>query len=207
MPPRLVQNEASWLAFSDLVFVDPVGTGFSRVIEKDKDKGGDEKEKKDDALDPKEFFGEKRDLESMCEFMGRWLSGNGRWGSPVFIAGESYGGYRVGRLARMLQESTGVGLNGAILISPWLEISPLNSTGNDVLGWIDRLPTMAAAAVHHGRSRAFAHGTALDEVLRDAEAFATGDYASFLTRVASMPSRSATASSPGSPTCSACRST
>ena len=128
MPPRLVQNEASWLAFSDLVFVDPVGTGFSRVIEKDKDKGGDEKEKKDDA-------------------------------------------------------------------------------DYDVLGWIDRLPTMAAAAVHHGRSRAFAHGTALDEVLRDAEAFATGDYASFLTRVASMPSRSATASSPGSPTCSACRST
>lgn len=189
MPPRLVQNEASWLAFSDLVFVDPVGTGFSRVIDKDKDKdkGGDEKERKDDALDPKEFFGEKRDLESMCEFMGRWLSGNGRWGSPIFIAGESYGGYRVGRLARMLQESTGVGLNGAILISPALEISPLNSTDYDVLGWIDRLPTMAAAAVHHGRSRAFSDGTALDEVLGGAEAFATGDYASFLTRGASMP--------------------
>jgi carboxypeptidase C (cathepsin A) len=187
MPPRLVQNEASWLAFSDLVFVDPVGTGFSRVIEKDKDKSGDEKEQKDDTLDPKEFFGEKRDLESMCEFMGRWHSGNGRWGSPVFIAGESYGGYRVGRLARMLQESTGVGLNGAILISPALEISPLNSTDYDVLGWIDRLPTMAAAAVHHERSRAFAAGTALDEVLRDAEAFATADYASFLTRGASMP--------------------
>jgi carboxypeptidase C (cathepsin A) len=187
MPPRLVQNEASWLAFSDLVFVDPVGTGFSRVIEKENEKGGDEKEKKDDALDPKEFFGEKRDLESMCEFMGRWLSGNGRWGSPVFIAGESYGGYRVGRLARMLQESTGVGLNGAILISPALEISPLNSTDYDVLGWIDRLPTMAAAAVHHGRSRAFADGTTLDEVLRDAEAFATSEYASFLTRGASMP--------------------
>ncbi len=76
MPPRLVPNEASWLEFADLVFVDPVGTGFSRVIEDENgdatkdDKKGD---KKDDATDPKEYFGRKRDLESLCEFMGRWL--------------------------------------------------------------------------------------------------------------------------------------
>ena len=61
-------------------------------------------------LASKEYFGYKRDLESLCEFMGRWLSGHGRWGSPVFIVGESYGGYRVGRLARMLQETAGIGL-------------------------------------------------------------------------------------------------
>src|SRR5918999_3415621 len=187
MPPRLVQNEASWLAFSDLVFVDPVGTGFSRVIEQDKKGNEAAQDKKDDALDPKEFFGEKRDLESLCEFMARWLSGHGRWGSPVFIAGESYGGYRVGGLAKMLQESTGIGLNGAILISPALEISPLNSTDYDVLGWIDRVPTMVAAAVHHGRSRSFANGTALEQVLAESEAFATSEYASFLARGASMP--------------------
>ena len=187
MPPRLVQNEASWLAFADLVFVDPVGTGFSRVIESEKkaDAAKDDK-KKEDATDPKEYFGQKRDLESLCEFMGRWLSSHGRWGSPVFIAGESYGGYRVGRLVRMLQESAGIGLNGAILISPALEISSLSPTDYDVLAWVDALPTMAAAAAHHGRSRVFAAGTALDEVLREAEAFATGDYASFLTRGASM---------------------
>ena len=83
--------------------------------------------KPDDAPDPKEYFGYKRDLESLCEFMGRWLSENGRWGSPVFIAGESYGGYRVGRLARMLQETAGIGLNGAILISPALEITGLDT--------------------------------------------------------------------------------
>jgi len=188
MPPRLVQNEASWLAFSDLVFVDPVGTGFSRVIENEKkaDDGKDDK-KKEDAPDPKEYFGPKRDLESLCEFMGRWLSGHRRWGSPVFIAGESYGGYRVGRLVRMLQESAGIGLNGAVLISPALEITPLSPTDYDVLGWIDRLPTMAAAAVFHGRSRVFPAGTPLDEVLAEAEPFATGDYASFLTRGAAMP--------------------
>jgi carboxypeptidase C (cathepsin A) len=186
MPPRLVQNEASWLAFADLVFVDPVGTGFSRVIDDEKKADAAKDDKKGDATDPTEYFGQKRDLESLCEFMGRWLSSHGRWGSPVFIAGESYGGYRVGRMVRMLQESAGIGLNGAILISPALEISSLVPGDYDVLAWVDALPTMAAAATHHGRSRVFAAGTELDEVLREAEAFATGDYTSFLTRGAAM---------------------
>jgi carboxypeptidase C (cathepsin A) len=188
MPPRLVENESSWLAFTDLVFVDPVGTGFSRIIEPEK-KGDDKDKKPEDATDPKEYFGYKRDLESLCEFMGRWLSENGRWGSPVFIAGESYGGYRVGRLARVLQESAGIGLNGAILISPALEITSLQLGDYDVLSWVDRIPTMAAAAVHHRKSRAFRKGTTLERVLRETEDFATGDYATLLTRGASMPAR------------------
>ena len=186
MPPRLVQNEESWLAFTDLVFVDPVGTGFSRIIENEK-KDDAKDAKKDDAADPKEYFVYKRDLESLCEFMGRWLSDHGRWGSPIFIAGESYGGYRVGRLVRTLQETAGIGLNGAILISPALDLTLLSPTDYDVLGWVDKLPTMALSAVHHGRSRAFATGTALEQVLTEAEEFATGDYATFLTRGASMP--------------------
>jgi carboxypeptidase C (cathepsin A) len=190
MPPKLVENESSWLAFSDLVFVDPIGTGFSRVIEPEK-KGDAAKDgaKPDDAADPKEYFGYKRDLESICELVTRWLSEHDRWGSPVFIAGESYGGYRVARLARTLQETAGVGLNGAILISPALEITGLNPTDYEVLGWIDRVPTMAAAAVHHGRSRAFRKGASLTKVFRDAEEFATGDYTAFLTRGASMPAK------------------
>jgi carboxypeptidase C (cathepsin A) len=187
LPPRLVQNDESWLAFTDLVFVDPVGTGFSRVIHDEQKDGSSDDKKKEKANDPKEYFGYKRDLESLCEFMGRWLSEHNRWGSPIFIAGESYGGYRVGRLVRMLQESAGIGLSGAILISPALEISMLASGDYDVLGWVDLLPTMAAAATHHGRSRAFAAGTPLDDVLREAETFATGDYTAFLTRGASMP--------------------
>ena len=134
MPPRLEQNAESWLAFTDLVFVDPVGTGFSRIIEDEQQDGASEGKKKDKANDPKEYFGYKRDLESLCEFMSRWLSSQDRWGSPVFIAGESYGGYRVGRLVRMLQETAGIGLNGAILISPALEISSLASSDYDVLG-------------------------------------------------------------------------
>lgn len=185
MPVQLVENEASWLAFTDLVFIDPVGTGFSRVIESDED--DDKKKKNKDAPEPKEYFGIKRDLEAMAEFMSRWLSENKRWGSPVFIAGESYGGFRVAKLVRMLQESTGIGLNGAILISPALEFQTLTSTDYDVLAWVDMLPTMALSAAHHGRSRVFGVDTDQREICTRSEEFATGEYATFLTRGASMP--------------------
>ena len=200
MPPRLVPNSESWLPFTDLVFVDPVGTGFSRVIPADArgasagrsggaTSGGASGATKaaDGAGEDGEYFGYKKDLESLCEFIGRWLSEHRRWGSPVLIAGESYGGYRVGRLVRMLQESAGIGLNGAILISPAMEISGLAPNDYDVLAWIDLLPTMALTAVHHGRSREFPTGTADDEVVRHAELFATTDYAALLTRGAAMP--------------------
>jgi carboxypeptidase C (cathepsin A) len=188
LPPRLVSNEDSWLAFTDLVFVDPVGTGFSRVVEREGKEGDARKVPENPAgVGEREYFGYKRDLESLCEFIGRWLSGHGRWGAAVFIAGESYGGYRVGRLVRMLQETTGIGLNGAVLISPALEFATLAPTDYDVLGWVDRLPTMALAAMHHGRSRAFAAGTSADIVLDEAERFATGDYMTLLARGASVP--------------------
>jgi carboxypeptidase C (cathepsin A) len=193
LPPQLVQNESSWLAFADLVFVDPVGTGFSRIIDPDKQgeqqgkqNGGPPQPGGDEKPDPNEYFGQKRDLESLCEFMARWLSENDRWGSPVFIAGESYGGYRVGRLVRMLQEETGIGLNGAILISPALELTGLNGDDYGVVQWVDLLPTMAAGAAFHGRSRAFEAGTPLNAVFAGAEEFASGDYAKFLIRGASL---------------------
>ena len=202
LPPKLVQNESSWLAFADLVFVDPVGTGFSRIIEPDKK--GDKPDKPEgppsagegEKPDPNEYFGQKRDLESLSEFMARWLSENDRWSSPVFIAGESYGGYRVGRLVRMLQEETGIGLNGAILISPALELTALAPSDYSVTTWVDLLPTMAGGAAFHGRSRAFPAGTPLDEVRAGAEEFASGDYATFLIRGAylGVPERERTLS-------------
>jgi len=187
LPPKLVENESSWLAFTDLVFVDPVGTGFSRIVEQEEKKdekggggGGDGKNAED------EYFGPKRDLESLCEFMTRWLSENNRWGSPIFIAGESYGGYRVGRLVRMMQEEAGIGLNGAVLISPALELGGLDMNDYGVVQWIDVLPTMAGAAAHHGRGRALPAGTSLDDVRAAAEEFAAGDYSKFLVLGASL---------------------
>lgn len=175
-PPRLVDNPESWLAFTDLVVVDPVGTGFSRSAP--------------DA-DPTTYFGTERDLDALVEVITRWLGDNNRWHSPVLVAGESYGGYRAARLIRRLQENAGIGVSGSILISPALEFAGLATIGlelgdYDVLPWVDTLPTMALAAAHHGRSRAFGPDTPPHEVRSAAEEFATGEFATFLVRGAAM---------------------
>jgi len=185
-PARLVDNTESWLAFTDLVFVDPVGTGFSRVVEPRTGRTTEPRKGEDKEPDPKAFFGLKRDLESLGEFVTRWLSEHGRWGSPVYVAGESYGGFRAAKMVRLLTETYGVGLSGALMISPALEFSLLDPSDYDVLPWVDVLPTMAAAASLHGRSTAHPGGTRLPRVLADAEEFATGEYTVFLVRGASM---------------------
>lgn len=99
-PVKLTENSESWLSFTDLCFVDPVGTGFSRPLPEDPSAK--------DAKPTKEFYSIRKDLDSLCEFIQKFLSKTNRWKSPIFIAGESYGGYRIGRLARRLQEGTGV---------------------------------------------------------------------------------------------------
>ena len=192
LPPQLVQNESSWLAFADLVFVDPVGTGFSRIIEPDK------KGEQQGARSPssratarsriRTSTSARSATSSRCA--SSWRAGCPRTTAgarPVFIAGESYGGYRVGRLVRMLQEETGIGLNGAILISPALELTALVSERlqRDERGstccrrWRAAPPfTVARARSRPGRS--------LDEVRAGAEEFASGDYATFLIRGASL---------------------
>jgi len=184
-PTSLADNAESWLAFTDLVFVDPVGTGFSRTIE-DKEAEAKEKNPGKKPRDANAFFGLKRDLQSLGEFMSRYLSRYDRWDAPVFIAGESYGGFRVAKLARLLQEGYGIGLNGAILISPALEFALLDTSDYDLLPWIDTFPTMAAAAAFHGKSRRFARATPRAAVLRAAEAFATTELTAFLAQGAAM---------------------
>lgn len=163
-PHRLEDNHESWLEFTDLVFVDPVGTGFSRVIktkkaEKSGGTAGDRANTSNEsapgasASSDSEYYRLNRDLESLSEFMQKFLSRFHRWESALYIAGESYGGYRVGRLVKMAQASYGIGLKGAILISPALEISLLQGSDYDVLPWIDTFPSMAAAAHYHGKAR------------------------------------------------------
>lgn len=150
-PIRMIDNDASWLSFTDLVFIDPIGTGFSRTIPPEKTADG----KPDPSADEKKkaFWNVDKDLQSLCEFIRRFLTQHRRWGSPVVIAGESYGGFRVARLLRQLQQEAGVGLAGAILISPALEFSALMGSDYDVLPWLDHLPSMAAAAYVHGLAR------------------------------------------------------
>ena len=176
-PVRIANNPESWIAFTDLVFVDPVGTGFSRIIEPEKKP--DDKEKPDPAktVEEKEFYALNRDLESLGEFIERFLSKYKLWDVPVAIIGESYGGFRTAKLARRLQETHGVGLATAVAISPALEWSLLHGNDYDVLHSMDCFCTMALAATFHGRSRVFAAGTPVEAQRSEIEAFATRELA------------------------------
>jgi carboxypeptidase C (cathepsin A) len=157
-PVRLVDNAETWLSFTDLVFIDPIGTGFSRSLPADKldsDKPSDKPDAKPDEADKPqetEFWEVNRDLNALGEFIQRFLSRHKRWLSPIFIAGESYGGFRVARLARRLQQEFGIGLSGAVLISPALEFSLLSSSDYNLTTWATLLPSFAAAAAHHGKA-------------------------------------------------------
>jgi carboxypeptidase C (cathepsin A) len=154
-PVRVVENAESWLSFTDLVFIDPIGTGFSRSLSQDKDAQKEAGEKKaDEKESPREteFWEVERDLNALGEFIQRFLSRQKRWLSPIFIAGESYGGFRVAKLARKLQQDFGVGLSGAILISPALEFSLLYGNDYNLTSWATVIPSYAAAAAHHDRA-------------------------------------------------------
>lgn len=153
-PVRLVDNIESWLSFTDLVFIDPIGTGFSRSMPQEKDDKSSEKANPNEADQPKEieFWEVERDLKALGEFIQRFLSRRKRWLSPIFIAGESYGGFRVAKLAHKLQQEFGVGLSGAILISPALEFSLLGGNDYNLTSWATLFPSFAAAAAHHRRA-------------------------------------------------------
>ncbi len=191
-PAQLIENPDSWLPFTDVVFVDPVGTGFSRTIEEEEQSG----KKKDQSADQgthhsdsenKEFYALQRDLDSLAEMVQRFLSEHNRWHSPIFIVGESYGGFRVARLTKLLQESYGIGLNGAVLVSPALEFQSLDPSDYDLLSWLDTFPSMAAAAAFHGTSRKFAANTPRDVVLSEAVQFANNDLVRLLVQGNAMP--------------------
>jgi len=175
-PTQVVDNDETWLGFTDLVFIDPIGTGFSRAL--DQSKKAKEDEEGTGPQENPEFWDIDRDLDSLGEFIRRFLSAHGRWGSPIFIAGESYGGYRVAKLARRLQFGHGVGLNGVILISPAIEVDALTGNDYDLTYWLETLPAYAATALHHNKGN---HGgKELEAVLRDAEAFARDDLSRWL---------------------------
>ena len=164
-PARLVDNAETWLRFTDLVFVDPVGTGFSRAVGKGEASAGG---------DGRPFWGIKSDLRSLAEFIRLYLTRNDRWASPKYLAGESYGGFRAAALVELLPAKGGIELNGAILISPVIEYT-LN-LGNDYLNlmpWVTFVPSYAATAFHYGKYRGA--GGKLDQITAEAEAFSRSE--------------------------------
>ncbi|MBN2472456.1 MAG: peptidase S10 [Anaerolineae bacterium] len=163
MPPppyRLEDNAHTWLDLADLVFIDPVGTGFSRPAKPD---------------EGQQFWSLQGDLESVGEFIRLYLTRYGRWASPLFLAGESYGTTRAAGLAGHLV-GKGIAFNGIILISTTLNFQTLEfEQGND-LPYALFLPTYAATAWYHGRLPEALQQQPLADVLAEVTAFAEGEY-------------------------------
>ena len=158
--PAVVPNPETWLDFTDLVFVDPVGTGYSRFINT-----SDEVRK--------QFWSVDGDIDVLATFMRKWIEKNGRQASKKFIAGESYGGLRAPKLASKLNDQ-GVAISGLVLVSAPLDLG-WRGGRHSPLGWVARLPSMAAA-VREEKSP-------FDrEALREIERYAAGDYLQDLLR-------------------------
>ncbi|HEX3590971.1 MAG TPA: peptidase S10 [Pseudonocardiaceae bacterium] len=166
-PYGLADNAETLLAQSDLVFIDPVSTGYSRALKGEK---------------PGDYHGYSADLESVGEVVRLWTSRNGRWMSPKFLAGESYGTLRAAGLAGHLQERYGMYLNGIMLISSVLDMGTIDFTEGNDLPYVHYLPTYAAIAHYHGK-----HGDrSLRDVLDEAESYAERDYPWALARGARL---------------------
>ncbi|MEO6900946.1 MAG: peptidase S10 [Mycobacteriaceae bacterium] len=157
-PYTVVDNPETLLTHADLVFIDPVSTGYSRAVAGGK--AGD-------------FHGYTRDLESVGEVIRLWTSRHGRWLAPKFLAGESYGTLRAAGLAEHLQSRHGMYLSGVVLLSSVLDMATIRFTEGNDLPHVLFLPTYAAIAHFHGKHP----GRSLAEVLAEAEDLAAGDYA------------------------------
>ncbi|MGC9348821.1 MAG: S10 family peptidase [Anaerolineae bacterium] len=173
VPPfKLVNNDCSLLDVTDLVFIDPVSTGYSRAVP------GEE---------PKQFHGVEQDIESVGEFIRLYTSRSQRWASPKFLIGESYGTTRAAGLSSHLQQKLGMYVNGIMLVSAVLDFQSINfDLGND-LPYILFLPTYAAAAWYHGKLPEDLQQLSLREFLDEVEAFAREKYNLALMKGSTLP--------------------
>lgn len=154
-PPELTPNAETWLDFTDLVFIDPPGTGYSRLI------GGDQVRER--------FYSVQGDIDGLAAFIMRWLKEKNRLSSPKFFVGESYGGFRGPLIAQKLQSDQGIGLSGLVLVSPVLDFNWLGRGPG--APWSDAalLPSLAATALAR-------KGPVTREALSEAERYASGEY-------------------------------
>ena len=166
--PVARDNANSWLDFTDLVFIDPVGTGFSRsLVDADETK--------------KAFYANDPDIRYLSKVVYDWLVKQGRLRSPKYVMGESYGGYRAPRIAYELQSQIGVGVSGLIMVSPYLDpASGDDATALSPLPWMIDLPSMAAANLER-------QGRLTPATMAEVEAYARGDFARDLLRGRSDP--------------------
>ena len=163
---KLVNNDYTWLEFTDLVFVDPVGTGYSHAAQ---------------GVDAKQFYSVEEDTRLAAEFIRCYITRYARWLSPKFIAGESYGATRAAALSGYLQNNMNMYLSGLILISPALNFQTLRfNPGND-LPCVLYLPTYTATALYHKKLSPELQ-TSPERSRKQAEAWAEGEYAAALLK-------------------------
>jgi len=155
---ELKPNAETWLDFSDLVFIDPVGTGYSRFISTSEDTR-------------KKYYSAEGDVSANAVTIRRWLERNGRLTSPKYVVGESYGGIRSPRIVRNLQTQQGVSVKGLILASPVMDFR--ETSGSSLLQYAASLPSMAAAA-REAKQRGKSTLTRAD--LADVERYAAGEF-------------------------------
>jgi carboxypeptidase C (cathepsin A) len=163
-PYSVVDNAETLLHLTDLVFIDAMGTGFSRIAGKGAEK---------------DFYGVDADANAFTQFITTWLSRNGRWNSPKFIIGESYGTFRAAVVANLLQQR-GVHLNGLNLLSMVLDLSTLTFAPGDDRPYIYYLPSYAAVAWYHNALPN--RPPSLAQWLDEARRYAVGDYAAALMK-------------------------
>ncbi|MHB8404485.1 MAG: S10 family peptidase [Gammaproteobacteria bacterium] len=168
-PYRLVPNPYSILKSTDLVFIDAVGTGYSRIVGVGK---------------PKDFYGVSQDANAFAQFIQRYISLNGRWNSPKFLLGESYGTTRNAVLANDLVNQ-GIYLNGVIMCSTVLDFGSIDATPGNDLPYISYLPSYAAIAWYHHRLNPMP--PELAAYVKQVEQFAAGPYANALFQGSALP--------------------
>ncbi len=170
-PYKLVDNEYSLLDQTDLVFIDPVSTGYSRAVTGER---------------AKEFHGFKKDIESVGDFIRLFTTRYQRWISPKFLIGESYGTTRASGLSGYLEERHGMYLNGIMLISTALNFQTLDFVHGNELPYLLFLPTYTATAWYHKRLPADLLKKPLTEVLEEVEKFVLGEYNTALMKGATQ---------------------
>ena len=165
VPTGTKPNENSILDLTDLVFIDPVGTGYSRALP---------------GTDAQTFYGYENDIASVGDFIRQYVTRCGRWESPKYLAGESYGTTRAVGVCDYLQKTYHLALNGLLLVSTANDFGALEATPGNEMPYIHYLPSFAATAWYHKKAAEQYLDMELEAFLEEAKRFAAGEYASAL---------------------------
>ncbi len=166
-PYQLVDNESSLIDVSDMVYVDAIDTGYSRVMP---------------GVDNAQFHGQDGDIRAFGKFIAEYLNDYGRWPSPKFLIGESYGTIRSAGLSQELQSRHGIELNGIVLLSALLTYQTLSTAPNNDIAWAVLIPTYAATAWYHKKLPADMQRKSIKQIHEESRAFALGEYMLALTK-------------------------